>query len=180
MLSCPKWKPPVNRGRELSVQALGRLSHPSAGTLSSSEVVVTSQLAGVIAQVRPPTDSNLLVKAIRVPTGSMVLGRGLTRYGLALVQSFEILKSLGPEVPSRPQGLRAGSRRKRELAWRSGNAAVLQERYAGKWVVLEGEVLVAHGSSPTEVVRQARNKGIATPYVFWVEPERSDAATFGL
>jgi hypothetical protein len=40
--------------------------------------------------------------------------------------------------------------------------------FAGQWVVLEGEAIVAHGKDPQQVVVEARAKGIRVPYIFYV------------
>ena len=55
-----------------------------------------------------------------------------------------------------------------ELKWRASHQKVLKQ-YAGQWVVLEGERIVAAGFSLGEVVRKASKLGIAIPYVFRVE-----------
>ncbi len=52
--------------------------------------------------------------------------------------------------------------------------------YAGQWIVLEGEEIIAHGGDPTELVRQARARGIASPYLFYVEPSRPGVVKIGL
>ncbi len=61
--------------------------------------------------------------------------------------------------------------RERENAWRRTHGEVLR-RYAGQWLVLEGEQIVAHGSDPAPLVARARERGIRSPYVFYVEPPR--------
>ncbi len=62
--------------------------------------------------------------------------------------------------------------RKREDTWRRANRGFLQDRFAGQWVVLEGEEIVAHSEDPAQAVGQARAKGVAVPFVFRVEPPR--------
>ena len=62
--------------------------------------------------------------------------------------------------------------RRREDVWRRANREYLQKQFAGQWVVLEGEEIVAHSSDPTEAVVEARTKGVAAPFVFHVEPPR--------
>ena len=61
--------------------------------------------------------------------------------------------------------------RARENAWRQKHRDVLRE-YAGEWLVLEGEEIIAHGEDPAPLVDQARELGIESPYVFYVEPVR--------
>jgi lactam utilization protein B len=70
-------------------------------------------------------------------------------------------------------------RRARELAWRCAHEDELQA-YAGQWVVLEGEQIVAHGENPAGAVEQARSQGIRVPYVFYVEEYRPGVVLIGL
>ena len=58
--------------------------------------------------------------------------------------------------------------RSQELEWRRTHREVLRT-FAGEWVVLEGEAIIAHGSDPVQVVAAARAKGIKVPYLFYVE-----------
>ena len=52
--------------------------------------------------------------------------------------------------------------------------------YAGQWVALEGETVVAHGEDLSKVVETARGKSIIIPYVFFVEDTETDAIAMGL
>ena len=70
-------------------------------------------------------------------------------------------------------------RRARELAWRRAHEDELQA-YAGQWVVLEGEQIIAHGEDPAAVVERARSQGVRVPYVFYVEQYRPDVVLMGL
>lgn len=69
--------------------------------------------------------------------------------------------------------------REREDAWCRSHPEVLR-RFAGEWVVVEGESVVAHGKEPRRVVAQARAQGIRIPYVFFVEEPRPDVVKLGL
>jgi hypothetical protein len=62
--------------------------------------------------------------------------------------------------------------RKREDAWRRSNRDYLQAQFAGKWVVLEGDEIMAHSVNAARAVEEARAKGVAVPFVFYVEPPR--------
>ncbi len=73
----------------------------------------------------------------------------------------------------------SGPRRHRELEWRRSHRDLLQT-YAGQWVVLEGEEIVAHGDNMVQPVERARSQGIRIPYVFYVEESRPDVVTIGL
>ena len=69
--------------------------------------------------------------------------------------------------------------RQREEAWcRTHQEALLA--CAGQWVVLEGEEIVVHGDDPVELVTQARNQGIRSPYIFFVEPPQPGVFKIGL
>ena len=92
-------------------------------------------------------------------------------------QSIEIAI---PEPATNGGGSRRPARNRRvEQAWRRSNQETLRS-YANQWVVLEGEKIVAHGDDPARLVEQAREKGIAVPYVFYVDPPRPGIAKIGL
>lgn len=46
-----------------------------------------------------------------------------------------------------------------------------REEFLGQWVCLLGDELIAHGEDATEVHKQAKQKGIESPYVVRVIPE---------
>ena len=74
-----------------------------------------------------------------------------------------------PDAPARTPPRKQLRHREREQAWRRSNPEVVRE-YAGQWVVLEGEEIIGHGAEPAKIVQEARNRGIRSPYVFFVEP----------
>ena len=78
----------------------------------------------------------------------------------------------GREPDGSAGGLPALNRWEREHAWRRANRELLQTRYVDQWVVLEGEEIVAYGEDAVQVVEDARAKGVAAPYVFYVQPPR--------
>ena len=61
-------------------------------------------------------------------------------------------------------------RRGSEMAWIMSNRDALS-RLTGKWVALEGDVILATEASAAAAIRVARSKGIAKPFVFFVYPE---------
>jgi hypothetical protein len=70
--------------------------------------------------------------------------------------------------------------RQRELEWIHTHGDEMR-RLAGEWVVLEGESLIAHGKNAARVVASARSKGVAVPFVFYVEsPSVEATAHLGL
>ncbi len=70
--------------------------------------------------------------------------------------------------------------RRVEQEWRRSHQDVLLNDYAGQWVVLEGEVIVAHGENPEQLVEVAREAGVEVPYVFFVDPPRPGIVKMGL
>ena len=69
--------------------------------------------------------------------------------------------------------------RKRELAWRRSHLDELQSRFAGQWVVLEGEEVVASSEDAARAIETARASGIAVPFVFFVERSRPGVVHLG-
>jgi Family of unknown function (DUF5678) len=82
-----------------------------------------------------------------------------------------------PVVPS-PKSVASGHR-SRELEWCRTHTEVLRQ-FAGQWVVLEGEEIVAHGDDPLQVVAEARAKGIQVPYIFYIENMDAKVVRMGL
>jgi hypothetical protein len=78
-----------------------------------------------------------------------------------------------------PAGRDREMRRAREIRWREAHSEVLRQ-YAGQWVALEGERIVAHGPDAARVAVEARNLGVAIPYIFRVEEASEDVVLMGL
>lgn len=53
----------------------------------------------------------------------------------------------------------------REMKWLAEHSS----EYAGQWVALDGDRLIAHGSDAAEVYAAARNAGVSLPLVEFVE-----------
>jgi hypothetical protein len=70
-------------------------------------------------------------------------------------------------------------RREIEIRWREGNTETLR-RYAGEWIALEGERIIAHGPNAARVAEDARNAGVAVPYLFRVESGLEEIVPIGL
>ena len=87
----------------------------------------------------------------------------------------------GRLLPFRPrsQTKSAAGSRSRELAWKDRHHDLLQT-LAGRWVIVEGDELIAHGQDPAALVSAARRRGIQIPYVFFVEPLAQGVAKIGL
>jgi hypothetical protein len=73
----------------------------------------------------------------------------------------------------------APSFRVRELAWRRAHPEVFTG-HQNEWVVLEGEEIIGHSADAADVIRQAKARGIRTPYIFFVEPEADNSVRIGL
>ena len=71
------------------------------------------------------------------------------------------------------------SRREKETQWRQTHLDVLRH-HVGRWVVIQGDQLVASSVSLGEAVALARANGVAVPYVFQVEEDGEDFARIGL
>jgi hypothetical protein len=69
--------------------------------------------------------------------------------------------------------------RAREMAWREAHPEEM-EKFAGKWLAMEGEEIVACGDDPASVIAAARAKGHQIPYVFQVLAKQPDMAHMGL
>lgn len=65
-----------------------------------------------------------------------------------------------------------------EMEWLQRNHEKLQA-YAGEWVVLTADGVLANGVDYLEVRSHATSEGIRTPFIFRV-PEPTDAAFMGL
>jgi hypothetical protein len=57
--------------------------------------------------------------------------------------------------------------RRAEMAW----AEKPGPEYRGKWVVLEGETVVATGSDPSRIYAEARQSGISSPFLIYIPRE---------
>ncbi len=102
------------------------------------------------------------------------LAKPLTlRVGARISVAVEELDD-GSSAPPRPLG-----HRQREQAWRRTHGDVLCG-YAGEWLVLEGEEIIAHGGDPVDLVKQARERGIRSPYVFFIEPVQPGVIKIGI
>lgn len=72
-----------------------------------------------------------------------------------------------------------GRFRERELEWRRTHQETLRH-FENEWIVLEGEEIIAHNSDLGDAIREARSRGIRTPYVFFVEPQIENFVQIGL
>jgi hypothetical protein len=86
--------------------------------------------------------------------------------------AFGMPSSVGVALRER----RESGHRRREAEWRAAHQRELEERYAGSWIALDADRILAHGPDALAVVREARTKGVRSPYVFLVEAQRKGVA----
>ena len=67
-------------------------------------------------------------------------------------------------------GLVPYNERRAEMAWSEKPLP----QYRGKWVVLEGDAVVASGPNPSEIYEQARSIGISSPFLIYVPSEEQE------
>jgi hypothetical protein len=77
------------------------------------------------------------------------------------------------QVKRRPTSIRQPVSRDREMRWLAEN----RDKYAGQWVIVEGDRLIASGPNSQEVFQAAKQAGIEVPFLVQVEPE--DQLPFG-
>jgi hypothetical protein len=97
-----------------------------------------------------------------------------------------IRRALSPSRASQRRGRRlramrpgASAFRERELEWRQTHREELQV-FANEWVALEGEEIIAHDRDPVRVFDQAKQRGISSPYIFYVESADENVVRIGL
>jgi hypothetical protein len=47
-------------------------------------------------------------------------------------------------------------------------------QFFGKWVVLEGGLVVASGSNPKQLYEDVRARGISSPFLIFVSPDEQE------
>ena len=67
------------------------------------------------------------------------------------------------------------NRSSKSLKWLHEN----QEKYSGQWVALDGDRLIASGSTAKEVYSKAKVEGVETPFVELVTGRESEPFTEG-
>jgi len=63
-----------------------------------------------------------------------------------------------------------------EARWVEEHRAELRQRYAGQWIVVEGEALVAHHRVLQEAVNRANRSGVLHPFVLFIRTKRYEDA----
>lgn len=57
--------------------------------------------------------------------------------------------------------------RSREMAWIENN----RSRYAGQWVALDGDRLIAYGNDPLAFKEKVKSEGVERPFVIHIKEE---------
>ncbi len=65
----------------------------------------------------------------------------------------------------------AASLRERETRWLRDNMAEVIRRYAGRWIAIEGDEVIAEAEGEVRADESARDKGIRYPFVVRIPPE---------
>lgn len=63
-----------------------------------------------------------------------------------------------------------------EISWIEHHRAEIRQRYAGQWIVVEGDSLVAHHRDLQEAVDRASRRGIRYPFVLFIRRKRHEDA----
>jgi hypothetical protein len=63
-----------------------------------------------------------------------------------------------------------------EVGWVEEHRAELWQRYAGQWIVVERDTLVAHHRNLQEAVDRANRLGVRYPFVLFIRPKRYEDA----
>ena len=78
--------------------------------------------------------------------------------------------------PTATPTARAPDSRDVEARWVEEHRAELRQRYAGQWIVVEGEALVAHHRVLQEAVNRANRSGVLHPFVLFIRTKRYEDA----
>ena len=63
-----------------------------------------------------------------------------------------------------------------EARWVEEHRMELQQRYAGQWIVVEGDAMVAHHRNLQEAVAKAGTRGVHYPFVLFMRTKRYERA----
>jgi hypothetical protein len=63
-----------------------------------------------------------------------------------------------------------------EVRWIEEHRAELQQRYAGQWIVVNGDTLVAHHRILREAVDRAKSRGVHCPFVLFIRTRKYQEA----
>jgi len=63
-----------------------------------------------------------------------------------------------------------------EVRWVEKHRAELRQRYAGQWIVVEGDTLVAHHRDLQEAMGRASKRGVRYPFVLFIRSKRYEDA----
>ena len=138
---------------------------PEFAALSLQTLSSSSSLATAAHSIVPTLYSGLAISSL----STLLITGQSTDLALIRRQGQQALLSRPHIGTSQPLEPAAAGYRSRELEWRRGHEKELQS-FAGQWVVLQDERIVAADTDPVKLVASARAQGIVVPYVFYVEP----------
>lgn len=133
-----------------------------APTVPGGTMVAISSVLGV--------SSDYLPMDVTVEMGQT--GQLMTQLSSGTLGHSDASATLGIGQTWQPSGRAPKSaRHERELSWLAAHRDQLRT-FAGEWIVIRDDEIIAHHKDPLKAVRQARAKGIKNPLVYKVEGER--------
>ena len=109
------------------------------------------------------------------------IGENLSVFETAVVfeGASDLLNASGmPPIPHTVTAVAEGGR-SQELRFRETHRELLRS-FAGQWVCVDRDTLVAHGPDGAQVVETARRHGVRVPYIFRVPDDPPDVVPIGL
>jgi hypothetical protein len=126
------------------------------------------------------TPSSSLLQSVHTPARTELPNIFTTNFDELLNSEFRQAQARRLRVASLVVRQPTKSRfRNAELEWRRTHLETLKS-LENQWVVVEGTELVAHGRDPVAVIKEAKSKGVRTPYIFFVEPPSDNSFKIGL
>ena len=125
--------------------------------------------------------SSSLLHSVHTPAKSEIQNIFTTNFDELLNTEFRQAQAREVRIPSLVVVRQPSNRqfRKAELEWRRTHSETLKS-LKNQWVVVEGAELVAHGRDPVAVIKEAKSRGVRTPYIFFVEPHSDNSFKIGL
>jgi hypothetical protein len=125
--------------------------------------------------------SSSLPQSVDSPAKAEIQNIFTTNFDDLLNREFRQAQARGVRIPSSVVVRQPSKRqfRNAELEWRRTHSETLK-LLENQWVVVEGAELVAHGRDPVVVIKEAKSKGVRTPYIFFVEPHSDNSFKIGL
>lgn len=155
----------------LGVQALQDTSHTLSLLLEKSVAVTLHEVEFSSSQTQEALRASLSTSAGQTQEA---LRAFLSAHSSFLTEAITSALTSLRASPERTEERRPAPDSMLELKWLQEH----QKDYAGEWVALDGDQLIARGSSAREVYQNAKRSGIQVPFIAWVESEE-DQLPFG-